>query len=387
MNSTDIIKLNDNNKESNSKHLKTNISKKLVKNKKKIRKNTIKNQNKILDYIFLEKFIASFSVVILHTNNKFWAFDYKIYKQYWISANIIESIFHFAVPFFVLCIGATLLDFNEKYGLIIYFKRRIKKVVIPLICWNIILYYYYIYVIKYKKKEKITFVYLWNLFFDSKLNYLFKSIHSFLIMYMINPLLAYVEKSKKIKIYSYCFITLLISQVLIPYLISLKEPQLFWTYKIDVNMIIYIFAGYIIQNYKFSNLLKIIIYIIGIFGLIIHIYGTQILTIKYQKISYVHLGYLNFPCVIYSCSLFLFIKENSHLLFKLINKKYINKMSALTFGVFFLHIPIKHTYDIYFKPNQFSLKYRFFGGVILFIDCLILTFIIKKIPFGNYLVP
>ena len=192
LNSTDTIKLNDNNKESNSKHLKTNISKKLVKNKKKISKNNRKNQNKILDYIFLEKFIASFSVVILHTNNKFWAFDYKIYKQYWISANIIESIFHFAVPFFILCIGATLLDFNEKYGLIIYFKRRIKKVVIPLICWNIILYYYYIYAIKYKKKEKITFVYLWNLFFDSKLNYLFKSIHSFLIMYMINPLLAYV---------------------------------------------------------------------------------------------------------------------------------------------------------------------------------------------------
>ena len=32
-------------------------------------------------------------------------------------ANIIESLFYFAVPFFVLCIGATLLDFNEKYGI------------------------------------------------------------------------------------------------------------------------------------------------------------------------------------------------------------------------------------------------------------------------------
>ena len=152
-------------------------------------------------------------------------------------------------------------------------------------------------------------------------------------------------------------------------------------------MIIYIFAGYIIQNYKFSNFMKLMIYILGIFGLIIHIYGTQILTIKYKKISYLHSGYLNFPCVIYSCSLFLFIKENSHLLFKLINKKYIYNMSLLTFGVFFLHISIKHTYDIYFKPNQYSLTYRFFGGVILFFLCLILAFIIKKIPFGNYLVP
>ena len=211
LNSTDSIKLNDNNKKTSGKLVKNKKQKKIL--KKEISKNDTKNQNKILDYIFLQKVIASFSVVILHTNNKFWSFDYNIYKQYWISSNLIESIFYFAVPFFVLCIGATLLDFNEKYGLIIYVKRRIKKVVIPLICWNIILYYYYIYVIKYKKKEKITFVYLWNLFFKCKLNYLFNSIQSFIIMYMIIPILAYVEKSKKVKIYSFCFITLLISQV------------------------------------------------------------------------------------------------------------------------------------------------------------------------------
>ena len=63
-------------------------------------------------------------LVILHTNNKFWHFNYNIYKQYWISANAIESIFYFAVPVFILCIGATLLDFNEKYGLKEYYYKR-----------------------------------------------------------------------------------------------------------------------------------------------------------------------------------------------------------------------------------------------------------------------
>jgi peptidoglycan/LPS O-acetylase OafA/YrhL len=204
---------------------------------------------------------------------------------------------------------------------------------------------------------------------------------------MIIPLIAYVDKSKKIKIYSYCFIILLISQVLIPYLIILFEPQLFWPYRIDVNMIIYIFAGYIIQNYKYSHTQKKIIYILGVFGLVIHIYGTQILTIKYRRISSLHKGYLNFPCIIYSCSSFLFIKENSHFLFKLINRKYINKIGALTLGPFFLHLPIKDAYDKYFQPNHFTLTYRFFGGIVLFIICLILTIIIRQIPFGKYLIP
>jgi surface polysaccharide O-acyltransferase-like enzyme len=346
-----------------------------------------KNQNKILDYISVVKIIACFSVIVLHTNHKFWIFRYTFYKKYWISANLIESIFYFAVPFFVLCIGATLLDFNEKYGLKIYFKRRIKKVVLPLFCWNIILYYYYVYIIKVMEKQKITFIYLWNLYFKSYLNFMFTSIRCFLIMYMIIPLIAYVDKSKKIKIYSYCFIILLISQVLIPYLIILFEPQLFWPYRIDVNMIIYIFAGYIIQNYKYSHIQKKIIYILGVFGLVIHIYGTQILTIKYRRISSLHKGYLNFPCIIYSCSSFLFIKENSHFLFKLINRKYINKIGALTLGPFFLHLPIKDAYDKYFQPNHFTLTYRFFGGIVLFIICLTLTIIIRQIPFGKYLIP
>jgi surface polysaccharide O-acyltransferase-like enzyme len=112
-------------------------------------------------------------VIILHTNGKFWKFSYDNYKQYWISANLIECIFYFAVPFFILCIGATLMDFNEKYGLIAYFKRRIKKVVIPLLCWNIIVYYYNVYLIKVYQKEKITFINLWNLFFKCKLKNIF----------------------------------------------------------------------------------------------------------------------------------------------------------------------------------------------------------------------
>ena len=110
----------------------------LISSKKSIYINKIENNNKLLDNISLAKIIACFSVVILHTNGAFWKFNYNNYKTYWISANYIECIFYFAVPFFVLCIGATLLDFNEKYGLKIYFKRRIIKVVIIMLEYNII---------------------------------------------------------------------------------------------------------------------------------------------------------------------------------------------------------------------------------------------------------
>ena len=204
---------------------------------------------------------------------------------------------------------------------------------------------------------------------------------------MIIPLLAYVEKSKKIKIYTYCFITLLLSQAFFPYIITIFCLNLVWIYNINVGYLIYIFAGYIIHNYTFSKIKKVIIYFLGIFGLLIHIFGTQILTLKYKKIILFHKGYLNLPCILYSCSLFLFIKENSNLIFKFIHRKLIIKIGSLTIGPFFIHLPIIELSFKYFKIDGYNLNYRLFGGIIISIICFIITFFIKKIPIINYLVP
>ena len=241
-----------------------NIKQKKSKNFISITKYLIKeNKNPkiiLIEYISVAKVLATFSVVILHTNGAFWNFSYINYKKYWISANKIESIFYFAVPFFVLCIGATLLDFNEKYGLKKYFYKRIIKVVIPLILWNIILYIFRVYIIRNMNKQKLNFINIWNIYYKNKIYSIFGSFHIFLISYFIIPLLAYVEKTKKIKIYSYCFISILITQALFPYFISLFKLKIEWVYNINIGYTIYIFAGYILHNFNFKLIWKIIIY-------------------------------------------------------------------------------------------------------------------------------
>ena len=101
------------------------------------------NKNKILDYISFAKIIACYGVILLHLNN-IWSVNLKK-KNKWMIANIYETFFYYSVPFFVLCIGATLLNFNERYGLLEYNIKRFIKVFIPLIgciflCQNYILY-------------------------------------------------------------------------------------------------------------------------------------------------------------------------------------------------------------------------------------------------------
>lgn len=293
-----------------------------------------------------------------------------------------------AVPLFSLCIGATLLDFNEKYNIKEYWKRRIKKVVLPIIGWNIIYFYYRIYIIKNFQKPNLNLFTLYNIYFRNQLLPIIKSLRIFMFGYMVIPLIAYVNKSNKIKIYSYTFFILLINQSIIPYIKKfINDNKLSWPYNYNLGYMIYIFAGYIIHNYKFHKNFKLLIYFLGIIGLLLRLIISHYLTMKNKKPDRTEINYIGLPIVMYSCSVFLFIKENFEYLFKNTNIFYINIIGSLSMGPFFLHYIIIWGLPHLFNYNEWSFYFRFFGAFLILFICFIITFFIKKIPIIKFLTP
>lgn len=343
------------------------------------------NKKRTLPYISFAKIMASFGVISLHLNN-FWEFG-NIKTEQWLIENFYQTFFYYSVPIFVLCIGATLVDFNERYGLFEYNKKRLIKVYIPLIGWTCILYLFKVYILKNTGKIIFSFRNVWNYFFLSKINHIFKSLHIFILTYLLIPLVSFVEKNNKIRIYSYYFFVLLIVQGIIPYLISLFGNKLVWIYNLNVGYLIYIFAGYIIHNHVFSKYSKIVIYLLGISFFLVHLIGTKYLTLKYKHIILIHKGYNNLPPILYSCAMFLFIKEYSYLIFNIINKKYINKLGSLTLGPFFLHYAVKETLFEFKEFNKFIRINLIFYTFVIFSICIIISFILKQIPLLKILVP
>lgn len=354
----------------------------------------VKSENKkskpaSLYYISLIMLIASFSIVIIHYNNFFFSISYNSNKKSWTISNFLNILLIFAYPSIYLCIGIIFLNFNERYGLIKYFKKIIKRIIIPFIVWNIILYFYRIYYLKKILKKRRTFKYIWNLIFEFKLNSVLKAFRTFLIIFLIIPLAAYVENSNKLKIFTYCVIVLFFLQILIPYIIKLKDDTLRWPFSIDAKFIIYSFSGYIIQNYKINFIIKIIIYLIGICAFAIMFETFKYLNIEeeYLSLNIIQKYYLSPFCYIYTISVFLFIKENSYYIFKVINPYFFNKLSELAMGPFLLHIPIIDTLKKIHKFNKFGLEYRILGclGIICF--SLFITFIFRYIPLLKFLIP
>lgn len=88
-----------------------------------------------------EKFIdiltalSCLSVVYLHTNGVFWR---HLTGFTWITANVIESVFYFAVLIFFMISGYTLIDFRERYTVKEYLQKRFNRTVIPFIFWSLV---------------------------------------------------------------------------------------------------------------------------------------------------------------------------------------------------------------------------------------------------------
>lgn len=342
------------------------------------------NQPKLIAISFA-KIISSYGVITLHING-FWKFHSNDSKLF-MTVNFIETFFYYSVPVFVLCIGATLLNFNERYSIFEYNKKRFIKVFIPLLCWNIILCLYKVYFLKSLKFEKLNFINIWNYFFLSKISNIFNSLHIFLLTYMLIPLLAYVEKEKKMNIYLYYFFLLLFTQSVVPYLITIFRIKIAWIYKLKVGYLIYIFAGYIIHNYNFLSYQKFIIYLLGTLSFFIHLIGTKTMYFRDKAKIRLHKGYLNLPAILHSCAIFLFLKENSYFILKKVNKNIINNIASLTFGPFFLHYPILETIQIFPKLYNYLFFNTLLFSFFIFCLCLLISYILKKIPILRLLVP
>lgn len=84
-------------------------------------------------YITVLGILSSLSVVLLHTSS-FWDFQK---TRGWVAGNLVESVCYFAVPVFIMISGATLIDYRERCTTAEYFKRRMRKTLIPFLFWSI----------------------------------------------------------------------------------------------------------------------------------------------------------------------------------------------------------------------------------------------------------
>lgn len=331
--------------------------------------------------------VSCVAVVILHANSVFWTFSY---ERVWLTANVLESVFYFAVPVFFMISGATLLDYRERYDTRTYAWKRIKKTVIPFLVWSVVA------LVIQLLRENYTFdrVTVYTVV-DTIINSRHWGIYWFFMplfgAYLMIPVISLIPKQQRKSIFPYIIAVGYLINELIPSINRLFGSVIpvngELTFPISSGYLLYLFVGYYIYNYQVAPWLRKIIYVLGVVGLAVHIGGTWCYSYQAGEIVTLLKGYMNVPCALYSTAIFLFFRHVNFARWNPRVKAILNYLSTETFGVYLTHMFVITGLTAVFKVSWDSFINRTLGAVAVFLTITVVCKQLKKVPLFRLVLP
>lgn len=339
-------------------------------------------------FLTLAGVVSCIAVVMLHTNGCFWTFSAT--ARYWKTANLIDAGLYFAVPVFFMISASTLLDYNRRYGLGTYFRKRITKTVIPYVFWSLIGVLFQVFYLKNISLSDVTPAYI----LDGLGNGSLVSVYWFFIplfsVYLSIPLFAAVPEEKRKTVYTYLAAASFLLCSLIPFLTDVFELPFSTSLTIGVGAgyLFFLPAGYLISHYDMKPALRRLIYILGLFGLILHITGTYFYSMEAGAVDRTFKGYTNVPSILYSVAVFTFFRQFGNRIMQVRwISRFVNFLSRYTFSIYLLHWFIMKAFVKVFSADTFSIFFRLLAPVPIIAMAVLLTWLIRKIPVVRKLLP
>ena len=341
-------------------------------------------KRKKIEYISLASVISALAVVFLHVNNTFWTVSPT--ERTWISANIIESVFYFAVPVFFMISGATLIDYSKRYSTKTYFKKRAKRTLLPYFLWSFIGLAFQVFYLRSIDPNVISWHYLVNGLANGNLVGIYWFFIPLFFIYLVIPLFAMIKDEKKKSVFIYIIGVLFIFNILLPFInsvfhLNLTGP-LFTQESALVGNLFFVLVGYLINSYHINKKTRIFIYVLGLCGLLLMLLGTYYSSVSAGKVVNLYKGdtYTNIPCVFYAVSIFTLLKYVGERIMSLdVIKKVVNFFSPYTFTVYLAHwfvlqIIIKET-----DFNENALWFRLVMPIFIFVIISLATMLFVRV--------
>lgn len=335
-----------------------------------------------INYISVLSVISAFAVVILHTNGCFWKYST---DRYWVTANVIESLMYFAVPVFFMISGATLINYRDRYTTKEFFKKRIQKTLIPFLFFSLIGLFYQIYM----GNILISDLSFWGVI-DAILNVKYNETYWFFIslfsVYLSIPLFAAVPKELRQTIFKYLAGICFVFNTLLPF-ISTYLPITYpggLTVRVGSSYLFYILLGNLLHTNDLKKSHRIVLYLLGIAGLLTHMLGTYNLSVAAGVIDKTYKGYTGLPTVLYSAAVFIFVKN---LTLPKFLQKIVSMISPYTFSIYLMHWYFIDYAETTLLVDEFSIIWRLFGVIPIAFICIGIAALIRKIPYGSKLIP
>lgn len=270
----------------------------------------------------------------------------------------------------------------------LFFKKRLLKVIIPLIIWSIIYFIINFFKGKFSIND-LSFKFVFEYFFLVKTNPIFWFFVVIIGIYLAIPVISLIPQETRRKAFLYIIIITFVFNQFLPDL--LYHLNLNYNYDLKFPLtysgwISFIFIGYYIDKYEIVKKHRVIIYVLGIIGFLTMVVPTIFISYhKNESCSWFD-EYYDAPCVLYSASVFLFFKSkinNNQIVTKIM--PFFNFVASTTLGIYVLHIAIRDFLRYFYTYSYFGMNLVLTLSILTI--CFIVVKIVQKIPGLRHIFP
>lgn len=344
-----------------------------------------KDVQKRIDYIDFMNIAACFGVVCLHCSGSVHLYG-SVERRLWLLSMFVQTLMHFSVPVFFMITGTTLLEYREKYNTKTFFKKRIRRTVIPFLFWTII----YMLLPVIMEGAAIPEKNEWrDAFFANGATDIFWFFYYILGIYLCMPVLSLIAKKENYKVIQYfclgAFCTVSVYPVITRFVFPVYEgilPQIMGGY------IGYVFAGWLIRYEHFSKTVRYMIYGAGICGAILMFFGTWYLSEQAGGLDTFFMDNNSIACFPASVAVMLLGKHISwEKIYGYISQKSIAKAASAGLGIYVIHMIFIRMFDkvplIYEHPMYITI----FAPPVVYFISLGVVLILQKVPVLKRVIP
>ncbi|KRO09545.1 acyltransferase 3 [Paucilactobacillus hokkaidonensis] len=331
--------------------------------------------------------IATFFVLELHSSQAF--FYVKSSSSIYLQTKLIQIIFIPAVLLFFMISGAMLLDYRNRQSTITFLKKRFFRVVIPLFSWSVIWYVFDIFwaanpgPMRHLDPSLIDFI---KGLFLNNINNIFWFFYIIIALYLVTPIFSQLAVSKKYN--------LLFAVVCVYFFVNCILVFFVQIFKINIDLenvvqplmsssyLGYFLLGYLIHKNYFNVKQENLFMVFGFLSLMIALFfGFYAPSLKTTSTT----GLLVF---LYSAALMICIKRISgRIIFSEKWVRLLTRISATNLGVYLMHPFFIKLFDKIFFINENNWIHIYLFPFLVYIVCVGVTLMGKKIPIVKYIFP
>ncbi len=281
------------------------------------------------------RIIAIFAAVLCHVAAGV-ILGSDIGSEYWWFGNIYDSLGRWCVPVFVMISGALLIDPGKKEDLLTFYKKRLARILFPILFWSVF-FLFWAFLKGALKDNEPTVTDLLKKLLSGKPYYHMWFLYMILSLYLFTPFCRkIVANSTRQELMFLVVVTFIFAAINYAYgEFFFKGSKLFINW--FLLYIPFFFLGYLIRQDN-SCPSKAVLWVTFLFMFILTCMGFYFVAVKVGKVGsttglYFY-GSLSVSVIPMSISLMYLLKTWGKPIF---NETFTKKLSLLTLGVYLIH--------------------------------------------------